>query len=154
MRPLRFRRQWPRHAPIAAARCIGSSLAADRCLREQARQLRVFRDDFGLALFRLEVLAFFVACFVALRVALFADFAAAFRFDVDFDFFAVAFAGARFFCGRCLCLCVPCGRLTLNTSLTSGHYGARTQHQSMYRSPACQPRFQLPHLQRHPQGCS
>ena len=97
MRPLRFHRPSPRHAPIAAARCIRPSLAADRCVREQPRQVRLFRDDFGLALFRLEVPAFFVAGFVVLRVALFADFAAAFRFDVDFDFFAVAFAGARFF---------------------------------------------------------
>jgi hypothetical protein len=40
---------------------------------------------------------FFVAGFVALRVELFADFAAALRLGADFDFFAAAFAGARFF---------------------------------------------------------
>ena len=42
---------------------------------------------------------FFVAAFVALRVELFADFVTAFRFGVNFDFFAAAFAGARFFAG-------------------------------------------------------
>ncbi len=42
---------------------------------------------------------FFVAGFVALRVELFADFVTAFRFGVDFDFFAAALAGARFFAG-------------------------------------------------------
>ena len=39
------------------------------------------------------------ADFVALRVELFADFVTAFRFGVDFDFIAAAFAGARFFAG-------------------------------------------------------
>ena len=69
-------------------------------LREQAHQLRVFRDDFGLARFRPDVARpFFVAGFVALRVELFVDFVTAFRFGVDFDFFAAAFAGARFFEG-------------------------------------------------------
>ena len=68
------------------------------CLREQARQLRVFRDDFGLARLRPDVARpFFVAGFVALRVELFADFVTAFRFGVDF--FAAALAGARFFAG-------------------------------------------------------
>jgi hypothetical protein len=73
-------------------------------------QLRVFRDDFGLARFRPDVAPpFFVAGFVALRVELFADFAAALRvelfanfaaalrFGADFELFAAAFAGARFF---------------------------------------------------------
>ena len=67
-------------------------------LREQARQLRVFRDDFGLARLPPDVARpFFVTGFVALRVELFADFVAAFRFGVDF--FAAALAGARFLAG-------------------------------------------------------
>jgi hypothetical protein len=40
---------------------------------------------------------FFVAGFVAFRGELFADFVTPFRFGVDFDFFAAAFAEARFF---------------------------------------------------------
>jgi hypothetical protein len=67
-------------------------------LRQQALQLRVFRDDFGLARLRPDVARpLFVAGFVALRVELFADFVTAFRFGADF--FAAAFAGARFFAG-------------------------------------------------------
>jgi hypothetical protein len=53
-----------------------------------------------LARFRPDVARpFFVAGFVTLRVELFVDFVTAFRFGVDFDFFAAAFAGARFFAG-------------------------------------------------------
>jgi hypothetical protein len=64
-------------------------------LREQARQLRVFRGAFGLARLRPDAARpFFVAGLVALRIELFADFVTAFRFGVDF--FAAALAGARF----------------------------------------------------------
>lgn len=67
-------------------------------LRERARQVRVFRDDFGLARFRPGVARpFFVADFVAVRVELFADFVAVLCFGADF--FAAAFAGVRFFAG-------------------------------------------------------
>ena len=67
-------------------------------LLEQAHQLRVFRDDFGVARFCPDVARpFFVARFVALRVELLADFVTAFRFGVDF--LAAALAGTRFFAG-------------------------------------------------------
>lgn len=70
-------------------------------LREQTRQPRVFRGDFGLARFRPDVARLFSAAgFVARRVELFADFVTAFRFGVDF--FAAALAGARFFAGDVL----------------------------------------------------
>ena len=69
-------------------------------MAEQAHQLRVFREDLGLARLRPAVVRpLFVAGFVAFRAELFADFVTAFRFGVDFDFFTAAFAGARFLAG-------------------------------------------------------
>jgi hypothetical protein len=53
-----------------------------------------------LAAFRPDVARpFFAAGFVALRVEPFADLVTVFRFGVDLDFFAAAFAGVRFFAG-------------------------------------------------------
>ena len=65
--------------------------------KEQAHQLRVFRDDLGFARFRPRPPC--DADFVALRVEPFEDFVAVLRFGADLDFLTVALAGARLFAG-------------------------------------------------------